>query len=76
AGYRNVTGSFNNRGSNANFWSSSPSSATNAWNRNLNVSYSTVNRNTNNKYNGFTIRCLKDWFLSHFSLILRRGKWG
>jgi uncharacterized protein (TIGR02145 family) len=60
AGNRNNTGSFNNRGSNANFWSSSQNSASNVWNRNLNSSNVTVNRNNNNKTNGFSVRCLKD----------------
>jgi hypothetical protein len=64
AGNRNNTGSFNNRSSNANFWSSSQNSASNAWNRNLNSSNVTVNRNNNNKTNGFSVRCLKDCFIS------------
>ena len=59
AGNRNNTGNFNNRGSNANFWSSSVSGG-NAWRRNLNSSESRVNRNTNDQANGFSVRCLKD----------------
>ena len=59
AGNRNTTGAFNNRATNANFWSSSQSGS-NAWNRNLNSSNATVNRNTNSKANGFSVRCLKD----------------
>ncbi|MEI8103280.1 MAG: reverse transcriptase domain-containing protein [Candidatus Moraniibacteriota bacterium] len=61
AGNRNTTGGFNNRGTNANLWSSSQSGAT-AWNRNLNTSNATVNRNPNSKANGFSLRCLKDSF--------------
>lgn len=61
AGNRNTDGSFNNRGTNANFWSSTQSS-TNAWNRNLNSTNATVNRNANTKANGFSVRCLKDCF--------------
>jgi hypothetical protein len=58
-GFRNTDGSFNNRGSNLNLWSSTPSGS-NAWRRNLNTTYSTVNRNANNKANGFSVRCLRD----------------
>jgi len=60
AGNRNTDGSFNNLGSNGNFWSSLESGSS-AWNRNLNSGNATVNRNTNSKANGFSIRCLKDW---------------
>jgi len=60
AGNRNTDGSFNNQGSNANFWSSTESGV-NAWNRNLNSGNATVNRNANNQANGFSVRCLKDW---------------
>nr|NQU91147.1 hypothetical protein [Bacteroidota bacterium] len=59
AGNRNTNGSFNNLGSNTNFWSSSESGS-NAWNRNLNVSNATVNRNNNDKGYGFSVRCLQD----------------
>lgn len=62
AGNRNTDGSFNNLGTNANFWSS-VRSGTNAWNRNLNSGNATVNRNANSKANGFSVRCLKDWTL-------------
>ena len=60
AGNRNTNGTFNNRGTNGNWWSSSETSATNAQNRNLNSSQAGVNRNSNNKANGFSVRCLKD----------------
>ncbi len=60
AGNRNTNGTFNNRGSNGNWWSSSETSATNAQRRNLNSSQAGVNRNSNNKANGFSVRCLKD----------------
>ena len=47
AGYRNNgDGSFNNLGSNANFWSATENSGTNAWNRNLNTGNSQSNRRT------------------------------
>lgn len=54
-------GSFNNRDSNGNWWSSTENDASNAWNRNLNSGDSTVNRNNNDKTNGFSVRCLKHW---------------
>ena len=60
AGNRNTNGTFNNRGSNGNWWSSSETSTTNAQRRNLNSSQAGVNRNSNNKANGFSVRCLKD----------------
>jgi len=62
AGYRNTNGSFNNRGTNANIWSSLGSDS-NAWRRNLNSGNATVNRNANNKLYGFSIRCIEDWFV-------------
>jgi uncharacterized protein (TIGR02145 family) len=57
SGYRNNDGSFNNPGSNTNFWSSSQYDATNAWNRNLNSGNTNVNRNNNNKTNGVCGPC-------------------
>jgi uncharacterized protein (TIGR02145 family) len=64
AGNRNTDGSFNNRGTNTNIWSSLESDS-NAWKRNLNSGNSTVNRNANTKANGFSVRCLKDWTFLH-----------
>jgi len=61
AGYRNNSnGAFYNMGTNANYWSATESSGTNAWNRNLNSTESRSNRNNNNKTNGFSVRCLQD----------------
>jgi uncharacterized protein (TIGR02145 family) len=60
AGNRNTNGTFNNRTSNGNWWSSSASGASNAFNRNLNTGNRGVNRNANNRANGFSVRCLKD----------------
>ena len=59
AGNRNrASASLNNRGSNGNYWSGSPS-GTNA--ANLNFNSSAVNpANTNNRANGFSVRCVKD----------------
>ena len=59
AGNRNTDGSFNNQGSNANFWSSTESGV-NAWNRYLYSGYATVYRSAYNQANGFSVRCLKD----------------
>ena len=61
AGNRNTDGTFNNRTSNGNWWSSSATGA-NASNRNLNTGNRGVNRNSNNKANGFSVRCLKDYY--------------
>jgi uncharacterized protein (TIGR02145 family) len=63
AGSRDTGGSFNNRTSNTNIWSSVESGG-NAWKRNLNSGNATVNRNTNNKAYGFSVRCLKNWLYS------------
>jgi hypothetical protein len=47
--------SWNNRGSNGNYWSASFNSARNA--RNLNFNSGGVNpQNNNNRYNGFAVR--------------------
>ena len=47
--------SWNNRGTNGNYWSSSLNSATNG--RNLNFNSGGVNpQNNNNRYNGFAVR--------------------
>ncbi len=49
---------WNNRGSNGNYWSSSLASATNG--RNLNFNSGGVNpQNTNNRFNGFTRRAVQ-----------------
>ena len=61
AGYRNTNGSFNNRGTNAYIWSSLES-GTNAWVRKLYSGFATVNRGYYDKADGFSVRCLKDWF--------------
>jgi len=55
AGNRNNS-SFNNQGSNGNYWSSSLNTdkPNNAWN--LNFNSSNVNVNNNNRYNGLTVR--------------------
>ncbi len=58
AGNRNSDGTFNNAGTNANFWSSSPDGS-NAWYRNLNYGNGKVNRNSNNRANGRSVRPLR-----------------
>jgi|GEM_PF-2935035 len=52
-------GSYNNLGSNGNWWSSTENSS-NAWNRNMNYNNGEVNRNNNNQSNGFLVRCVRD----------------
>ncbi|HHB78399.1 MAG TPA: hypothetical protein ENK85_04115 [Saprospiraceae bacterium] len=61
-GYRNTNGSFYNQGNNANLWSSTENGS-NAWNRNLNYNNTDVNRNNNNKGYGFSVRCVRDWYI-------------
>jgi hypothetical protein len=59
AGNRNTDGSFNNLSSNANLWSSSESSTTDAWRRGLYSGLPTVvGRYADGKGNGFSVRCL------------------
>ena len=65
AGYRNTSGTLNNVGYNASWWSSSPDDGSNAWYRNVNSGNSNVNRNWNSQANGYSVRCVRD-------LILRR----
>ena len=51
--------SWNNRGSNGNYWSASFNSARNA--RNLNFNSGGVNpQNNNNRYNGFAVRAVQN----------------
>lgn len=57
AGNHNTNGTFNNRGTNGNYWYSTVS-GTNA--RRLNFNSSNANMNTNNRANGNSVRCLKD----------------
>ncbi|WP_251623690.1 hypothetical protein [Odoribacter lunatus] len=53
-------GSSANVNGNGNYWSSTWNSNTNAYN--LNFNSSVVNpQNNNNKWNGFAVRCVKDW---------------
>lgn len=47
-------------GSEANFWSATQNNANNAWYRNLSSGTAGVNRNNNNKYNGRSVRCVRD----------------
>jgi hypothetical protein len=55
--------SWNNRGSNGNYWSSSLNSATNG--RNLNFNSGGVNpQNTNNRFNGFAGRAVQHSILN------------
>jgi len=57
--------SWNNRGTNGNYWSSSLNSATNG--RNLNFNSGGVNpQNNNNRFNGFSVRPVQ--YLSAYSM--------
>ena len=56
----NFYSSFNNAGYYAGFWSSSQGSSSNAWGRNLYCNYAGVYRYGNLKYDGRSVRCLRD----------------
>jgi len=58
-GNRNSNGSFNNVGSNGNWWTATEGGS-GAYNRNMNSGNDNVNENTNDKSNGFSVRCLQD----------------
>ena len=61
---------WNNRGANGNYWSSSWNSARNA--RNLNFNSDGVNpQNTNNRYNGFAVRPVQHSLSFFFSDLLK-----
>jgi len=60
AGNRVPAGLFSNKGSNANFWQSSQSSASSAWSRYVNSGNALIDRSPINKLNGFSVRCIKD----------------
>lgn len=55
----NYNGSFNNVGSNANFWTATENNSSNAYNRNFNTNAS-MNSNSNNKNNQYSVRLVKD----------------
>lgn len=61
--------SWNNRGSNGNYWSSSLNSATNG--RNLNFNSGGVNpQNNNNRFNGFSVRPVQHSLLNILFMML------
>ena len=60
AGNRNTNGTFNNRTSNGNWWSSSATGATTARDRGLYTGFRGAGRGSLNKALGFSVRCLKD----------------
>jgi uncharacterized protein (TIGR02145 family) len=51
------SGSWNDYGSYADYWSSSSNSSTDAWRRNLRYSNAGVGRNAYNKYHLWSVRC-------------------
>ncbi len=60
AGFRNTNGSFSNRFTTGNWWTSSQTSSADAKRRNLSSTNANVYRNSANKAFGFSVRCLKD----------------
>jgi uncharacterized protein (TIGR02145 family) len=61
AGNRANNGSqFNNRGTNAYYWSSSVSSSGAAWRRQFGSGNAQVNRNNSDRSNGFAVRCVRE----------------
>jgi uncharacterized protein (TIGR02145 family) len=60
AGYRSYGGSFNGRGTNAYFWSSTEFDAFTAYGRGLNFNDAGLSSGNSGKTNGFSVRCLKD----------------
>jgi hypothetical protein len=61
--------SWNNRGSNGNYWAASLNSATNG--RNLNFNSGGVNpQNNNNRFNGFSVRAVQHSFLDKLLFFL------
>lgn len=63
AGNRNndSTGTINNEGSNGNYWSSTPNGSNNAYNLNFNSSNVNDGTNNNNRYNGQSLRCVREF---------------
>ena len=59
-GYYNADGNFYSLTLYVHFWSSSNSAGSAAWRRRVNYMYDGVNRYTHYKYDGFSVRCLKD----------------
>ena len=61
AGYRYSDGNFSDEGNYANFWSSMELNSINAYGIYLYYDYDNESLGNNYKYNGFSVRCLKDY---------------
>lgn len=59
-GYRDRDGSFRGIGARGYFWSPKEGSSYPAWYRSLDYSYSNLTRNEGSKWEGFSVRCLRD----------------
>jgi uncharacterized protein (TIGR02145 family) len=59
-GGRRYDGSFDHKGHNANFWTSTKYNYAEAWGRHIYSNYSSVHRYHSFKSNGFSVRCVKD----------------
>jgi uncharacterized protein (TIGR02145 family) len=58
-GYRSTGGSFDNVGTNGNWWTATESGS-NAFNRRMYSSYESVLESSNTKALGFSVRCVQD----------------
>ena len=59
-GYRDYFGTFYDKYYHAHFWSSTLIDSSNVWTRTLGDSVKTVIRSSNSKYNGLSVRCVRD----------------
>lgn len=59
-GGRRPDGSFDHKGHNANFWTSTEYSNTQTWSRHIYSNYSSIHRYKSLKSTGFSVRCVKD----------------
>ncbi|MBP7497832.1 MAG: hypothetical protein KA792_09230 [Bacteroidales bacterium] len=62
-GYRETDGSFYSVGGNVFLWTSSPGGSDNAWSRYLGCGHSQVSRYGSSRLDGFSVRCVKNYFL-------------
>jgi uncharacterized protein (TIGR02145 family) len=59
-GYRSYGGTFDNVGSSGYWWSATEYDAASAWSRSLSFSSTNAYRYYGSKYDGFSVRCVRD----------------